>query len=182
MDVKVGIYILEKCILWILGRAIRITEHPFYIGLFIETSTEIAQTNLFIVIEVLLSVRIKAGCSIQRTIGRVEIEEVQPFLHIIGGTFKIAIKYRHINTVQHLAISKNSICITNRRMKITAKRHIKLAFAVDAIQTIKAGTIKEHQILRTVYIVKFCLIKEISHIKEIPFLGIFIRLREIFLL
>ena len=64
-------------------------------------------------------------------------------MDFVSSPFKIAIQYRHINTIQYLAICKDSISITNRRMQVTAKWNVELTFGIDTIQTIEAGAIQK---------------------------------------
>jgi hypothetical protein len=59
MDVEGIINDLKESVIRILGRAIRIAEHPHDVGMFIEASTEITQTNLLIVVEFLLGIRVE---------------------------------------------------------------------------------------------------------------------------
>lgn len=59
-------------------------------------------------------------------------------------------------------------------MKITSKRNIELAFAVDAIQAIETRAIQKHQILSAINVIKYRFIKDFSHMKEICLLCLFI--------
>ena len=100
LDVKAFVKVLKKGVGGVLGRAVGVAEHPFYVAMPIELTAKIRKIFLAVIVEIFLEIGVEAGGHAQRTIGWVEVEEVLTgFVNGMCRFPEIAVQNLHIVSV-----------------------------------------------------------------------------------